>query len=107
MEQIVLVRDHALDAFSDGSEGFAGAEAVGTVGVAAVFQQLFEGGDADFEELVEIRADDREKLQPFQQGLGGILGLLKDALVELQPAQLPVDVVGGGKRHQNIIHKNM
>ena len=37
VEQIVLVGDHALDAFSDGSEGFARAEAIGTVGVAAVF----------------------------------------------------------------------
>jgi hypothetical protein len=68
---------------------------------------LFEGGDADLEELVEVGADDREKLQPFQQGLGGILSLLKNALVEFEPAELPVDVVGGGKRHRNIIHKNM
>ena len=93
VEQIVLVGDHALDPLTDGGEGFAGAEAVGPVGVAAVFQQLFEGGDADFEELVEVGADDGEELEPFQEGLGGILGLLEDPLVEFQPAELAVEVV--------------
>ena len=65
MEEIVLVGDHALDAFADGGKGFARTKAVRAVSVTAVFQQLLEGGDADFEEFVEVGADDGQELQPL------------------------------------------
>ena len=34
--------------------------------VATVFDQLFECGDADFEELVEVGADDGEEFKTFE-----------------------------------------
>ncbi len=92
----VLVGDHPLNPLPDGGEGFAGTKAVRPVGIAAVFKQLLQGSHANFEEFIEVGADDGEKLQPFQQGLGGILGLLQDPLVKFQPAKLPVEVV---RRH--------
>src|SRR6185369_10234296 len=41
--------------------------------------------------LVEIAAEDREKLHPFEQRVRLVLGLFEHARVELQPTQLTVD----------------
>jgi len=60
------------------------------VNIASVVDQLLEGCDADFEELVQVRADDGEELEPFEKGLGRILCLLEDALVKLEPTELPI-----------------
>jgi len=92
VEQGVLVGDHLLNAFMDGEEGVAWAEAVGSVSIASVFQQLFQGRDADFKEFVQVGADDGEEFEAFEEGLGGILSFLKDSLIEFQPTQLPIDV---------------
>ncbi len=51
-----------------------------------------ERGDADHEELVEVRRRDREELDALQQWMGVVERLVEDALVEIEPAQLPVDV---------------
>ena len=34
--------------------------------IATVFDQLFEGSDADFEEFVEVGADDGEEFETFE-----------------------------------------
>jgi len=100
VQEAVLVRDHSLDAVVYSQEGIAGAKSVGTVGVAPVFQQLFEGGDTDLEELVQIGTDNGEELDPLEKGLGRILGFLQHPLVEFQPTEFPVDV---GHRHLRIM----
>src|SRR5262249_54985275 len=46
----------------------------------------------DHVELVQVRADDREELDPLQEGHSGVLRLLEDALLELQERELAVDV---------------
>ncbi len=58
--------------------------------IAAVFDQLFEGGDADFEEFVEVGADDGDKLETFEERLGGVLSFLEDALIEFEPTELTI-----------------
>jgi hypothetical protein len=59
-------------------------------------ERLFaQARHADHEELVEVRAEDRQELHPLQQGIGRVLGLLEHTRVELQPAQLAVDEVLG------------
>jgi hypothetical protein len=60
------------------------------VDIATVFDELLEGGDADFEEFVEVRADDGEEFEAFEERLGGILGLFEDALVEFEPAEFTI-----------------
>src|SRR6185369_6685268 len=52
-----------------------------------------QAGDTNHHELVEIAAEDAQKLQPLEQRIGGIFGLFQHAGVELQPAQLAVDEV--------------
>ena len=48
-------------------------------------------GDANHEELVEIRADDREELDALEQRVRLVERLIEHALVELEPAQFAVD----------------
>lgn len=100
VEKLVLVIDQAKDAGANGGENLGWAEAIGPVDIALVFDQLFKGGDANFEKLVEVRADDGKEFEAFEEGLGGILGFLKDALIKLEPTELAIEVRGGVERHE-------
>ena len=53
---------------------------------------LLQAADALHEELVEIRADDRDELHALEQGRARILGLPQDAEVEVEPGELTVQV---------------
>ena len=75
MEKLVLVGNHSKNAGANSGEDLGGAETVGTVNIATVVYELFESGDADFEELVQVRTDDGEEFEPFEKGLGRVLGL--------------------------------
>ena len=55
-------------------------------------QILLRRRDANHEELVEIRRGNREEFHSFEQRMRRIEGLVEDALIELEPAQLAVDV---------------
>jgi len=90
----VLVVDEVVGGGADAFELLARREAVeaeiGGTGVGL----LDEAGDADLEEFVEIRADDREEFDALEEGIGVALGLLEDATVEVEPALLAVGVEG-------------
>ena len=60
--------------------------------IATVFDQLFKGGDANFEEFVEVGADDGEEFETFEEGLGRVLGFFEDALVEFEPTELTIEI---------------
>ena len=47
---------------------------------------------ADHEELVEVRAGDRQELHALEQRMGRVARLREHTFVELEPAQLAVDV---------------
>ena len=51
--------------------------------------------DADLEELVEVRREDREELRPFEEPEALVLGEREDAGVEVQPRQVAVQHAGG------------
>ena len=53
--------------------------------------------DAHHEELVEVGAEDRQELQPLEQRHARIDRLVQHARVELEPAQLAVEIEGGGR----------
>jgi hypothetical protein len=89
---LVLVGNHSQDAGADGGENFGGAEAIGTVNIASVVDELLEGGDADFEELVQVRANDGKKFEPFKKRLAGVLSFFENALIKLEPAELAIQV---------------
>jgi hypothetical protein len=90
VKELILVVDHAQDASSDSSENFGWTKAIGSVNVATIFDELLEGGDADFEELVQVGADDGKEFEPFEKGLGRVLSLLENAMIKLKPTELSI-----------------
>ena len=90
--------DEILGPVSDMAELFQRPGAVrGRVLRGALAKRLFaHPRHAHHEKLIEVRAEDGEELQPFHEGVGGVLGLLEDAEIEVEPAQLPVDEAVGG-----------
>ena len=83
---------HPLGAPADGVELLLRAHSVGRQHLAVGAELAQQRGHADHEELVEVGRDDREELDPLEQRVTLVLGLQQDPLVELQPAQLAVDV---------------
>ena len=65
----VLLVHHPANALHDGFEYFGGREPVEGALNDVALDLLLDAGDADFEELVEVGADDAEELEPFQQGI--------------------------------------
>jgi hypothetical protein len=69
---------------------------------------LPQAGDADLEELIEVLAEDRQELDALGQRLLGVLGQRQDALVEVEPGQLAVEVTSvtsevGGRDHLDAV----
>jgi hypothetical protein len=69
---------------------------------------LLRGRNPNHEELVEIGRGNREELDALEQRMRRVVGLVEYALIELEPAELAVDVEGGileigriqvGRRH--------
>ena len=52
---------------------------------------LLQAGDADLEELVQVRRNDGEEAQPLEQRHRIVGRLRQHAAVELEQAQLPVE----------------
>lgn len=91
MPQPGLLIDHLAHTLGDRVEVFGRGKAVHADACAFSFDLLFKAGDANFEKFVEIRAGDAEKLYPLQQWRLWIYGLVKDALIEFEPTQLPIE----------------
>ena len=53
---------------------------------------LPQAGDAHHEELAEDRADDADELDPLEEGVVRVAGLVEHALEEVEHAELAVDV---------------
>ena len=51
-----------------------------------------EAGHPDHEELVQVGGEDGQELDSFEQGAVLVESFFKDAQIELEPAQLAVDV---------------
>ncbi len=75
-----------------GSQLLLGVQAVRADVLDAGAILLQQRGDAHHEELVEVRGDDGQELDAFEQGMCRVERLVEHTLVELQPAQLTVDV---------------
>ena len=83
LHQVLRAAGDQLDLLADG-QPVGGAD-----GQAGALPAL-EAGDADHEELIEVAGEDREELDPLQQGQGLVLGQFEYPGVEVQPGQFPV-----------------
>jgi len=81
-----------VDEAADGGELLVGGRAVGGKDGDASGELLLDAGDADHKELVKVGGEDREELDAFEERMAGIEGFLEDAEVELEPAELAVDI---------------
>jgi hypothetical protein len=52
---------------------------------------LAKNGNPLHEELVQVGAEDGQKLRPLQQRRAFVQGLREHAIVKIQPTQIPVD----------------
>jgi hypothetical protein len=73
-------------------EFFLWLESVGVLALQPCVDQLHDAGDADLEELVEVRARDRQELDAFEQRVRRVLRLLEHAPIEVEPRLLAVHV---------------
>src|SRR5262249_33430684 len=92
-EAAMLLVDQLMDSTGDGGEGGGRGQAIRARGHVARAKLPLEIGDPDHEELVEIRAEDREELHTLQKRDARILRLLEDTTVELEPGELAIDQV--------------
>ena len=84
----LVVRDAA-----DGVHLSLRRQAADVVVLDAALDEVFEAGDADHEELVEVGAADGDEAQALEQGIVLAGGFAQHALVEAQPGALAIQVV--------------
>ncbi len=90
-DPVLLVHEGMAD-LRDAPELIRRAEVVGAALRGAVGDLLLEPGDADLEELVEVRGRDAQEAQAFEERDALVLRLLEHATVELEQGEFPVDV---------------
>ena len=93
-----LAGHQLLDPGADRAELFDLVEPVGRGRAHADRELFFEPGHADLEELVDVAAEDREELRPFEQRDRRILGEREHPGLELEHRQFPVEVAGTLRR---------
>ena len=54
-----------------------------------------DSGEPDHAEFIQVVADDGNEIQPFEQRIAGIGGLIEHAGIEFGPADVPVDETDG------------
>ena len=87
-----LILEHLPGALPHRVELLLGVVAVRRDVLDFLAELLQRRRDANHEELVEVRAGDAEELHPLEQRVRLVARLREHALVELQPAQLAIDV---------------
>src|SRR5579864_1034370 len=96
-----MTRHHLAHTTADGTELLARSHAIRRALSDPKHNLLFQAADANLEELVEIPAEDSQKLGPLQERRTRVLGKRQDALVEIEPAELAVDQLTEFVRHGN------
>ncbi len=89
----VFGRDHLMRDALNGVERLGRTQPVRAHVARLALDLLLDPRDANFEKLVQVRADNREELDALDQRLGRILGLFEDAPIKFEPAQLAIDEI--------------
>jgi hypothetical protein len=84
--QCALCRDQFAYCFLNAVECLGGTQSIRPDVAALAFDLLLDAGDSNLEELVQIRTENRQELDAFDQRLRGVLRFLEDAAIEFQPA---------------------
>ena len=89
----ILGRDQLAHDSPDAVECFGRTQSIGTDVARLALDLLFDSGDTNLEEFVQVRAENGEKLHSLDQRLRRVLRFFKDAAIKFKPAQLAVDEV--------------
>ena len=87
----VAFRSELLDALVDLVQPVPNGLVVGAARGNPCLEPHLEASDPDLEELVEVVAEDREELGPFEHGRGASVRDAEDALVEVEPRRLAIE----------------
>ena len=79
-----------------------GRTTIGAQGAHAGGDLVLESRHPDLEELIEVLAEDRQELDPFEQRRAVVLGQCQHPAVEVQPGHLAVQV---GVRCDDVAHR--
>jgi len=90
-ETSMLLVGEPAGALGDGRPGLGGGQPVGPGCLVVLADPPLEPRHADHGELVEVRADDGQELDPLQKRHRRVFGLLEHPPVELEPRELAVD----------------
>ena len=82
VEHAVLLADERAGLFRDDPQQLGRSQVVGPAGGCARSEAMLKPGDANLEELVEVRRRDTQELQPLEQRNGRVLRLMQDAHIE-------------------------
>ncbi len=93
VENPVLLFEDGFNLTVDGFQHLVRVLAIRARALATKAHLFFQAGNADFEEFIEIGAEDQQKDQALQQRVVGIAGLFQYPLIEFQIAQLTIFVV--------------
>ena len=99
-EHVRMPAGDLLGALADPAQLFARRQPVGRAHRQPHLVAAFEPGDPHHVELVEVGREDRQELGPLQQRQRGVGGQRQHAGVEVQPAQLAVEVAILGQRRR-------
>ena len=91
----VLLLDFIEAYLRDFLQHLGGLHAVGSGCLALQLDALLQSGDADFEEFVQVGAENQQEFEALQQRVVFVQSLGQHPLIELQVAQLAVDIVVG------------
>src|SRR5262249_27984175 len=80
----------------------AGAETVRPIvlGLETGVDLLLQPRHADLEELVQVRAENAQELEPLEQRVRRVARLFEHAMIELEPAELTIEIMLGRKRRR-------
>jgi len=108
-EHVCLPRDELFDSLPDRPELFELIGAVRRVGSYAERELFLQSRNAHLEELVEIGAEDREKLRSFEQRQRFVLGEREHSGVEVEPREFAIEIarVGGDRRADNVRERHI
>ena len=90
---LVLVAYKNVHRFGDFGKFLLGGEPIGANPLRTLLNFLEEAGDAYFHKLVEIVGGDGEEFYAFEEGVADVAGFFKDTAIELQPLNVPVEVI--------------
>ena len=104
VQELVLVGDQRVRLAAHRLEHFGGAPRIRAGIVQAELDALLETGDADLEELVEVRRDDGDEAQPLEQRHRVVGRLRQHAAIERELAELAVDELR--RRWDSAVHED-